>query len=104
VITILFSMTVKPDREDDWQALLGELTRSTHAQDDGCLAYAYYRRSDDPHEYVLFEQWRDADALGAHLARLRREYCSPPASGGALPATFLDHFKRTAAVRYEPAN
>ena len=104
MLTILFSMTVKAGREAAWPAMLAELHRTTHAEDDGCLAYAYYRRADNPREYVLFEQWRDAAALEAHLARLRRVYGPPPAEGGRLPATFLGFFERTEAVRYEQAS
>ena len=97
MITILFSMTVKAGREGGWRAMLAELHHSTHAQGAGCLAYAYHRRADNPREYVLLEQWADAETLAAHLTRLRREL-------GALPATFVDLFERTAAVRYEPAS
>ena len=104
MLTILFSMVVKAGREEEWQAMLAELHRTTHAEDDGCLAYAYYRRADNPREYVLFEQWRDAAALDAHLARLRRVYGPPPDKGGRLLAAFLDLFERTEAVRYEPAS
>ena len=103
MLTILFSMTVKAGRAGEWQLMLADLHRSTHAEDAGCVAYAYYRRADQPREYVLFEQWADAEALAAHLARLRREYGPPPAAGGALPAAFLDLFERTEATRYESA-
>jgi quinol monooxygenase YgiN len=104
MITILFSMTVKVGREEEWRAMRADLHRSTHAEDDGCLAYTYYRRADNPREYVLFEQWRDGDALAAHLTRLQRVYGPPPSEGGRLPAAFLDLFERTEAVRYEPAS
>lgn len=102
MITILFSMTVKAEREDEWREMLEELYRSTHAEDAGCLAYTYLRRLDRPREYVLFEQWTDEDALSAHLARLARMYGAPP-KGGRLPSAVLDLFERTEATRYEPA-
>ena len=113
VITILFHMTVKADREDEWRELLDRLHQSTHAEDEGCISYEYYRRSDNPRDYVLFEQWRDADALAAHIARLHGLLGPPPAggqlpaplivAGGRLPTAFLDLFERTHAVRYESA-
>ena len=102
MITTLFHMTVKAEREREWRELLARLHQSTHAEDEGCISYAYYRRADSPREYVLFEQWRDDDALTAHLMWLGELLGSPP-PGGRLPAAFLDLFERTQAVRYEPA-
>lgn len=82
---------------------------STRAQDKGCVSYAFYRRSDNPRDLVLFEQWTDADALGAHIGRLQRVY-GPPDESEPYPAThhrrrlpksFLSVFERTEAVRYD---
>ena len=109
MITVLFSMTVKAGREEEWSALLGELHRSTHAEDEGCLSYSFYRRADAPREYVLHEQWRDAGALNAHIARLQRVFGPPPSDETyppthhrrRLPAAFLDLFEQTEAVRYD---
>jgi hypothetical protein len=79
-------------------ALLADLHRTTHAEDGGCLAHDFYRRADNPREYVVFEQWRDADGL----ACLARVYGAPP-PGTRLPASFIDRPERAEAVRYEPA-
>jgi len=98
MITILFHMTVKAGLEEKVAATAKELMVSTRAY-DGCLSYTFYRRTDRPHEFVLFEQWRDADALGAHLARLQQIF-GPPEAGSRLPRTFLDMFEKTEAVRY----
>ena len=102
MITTILSVTIAAGREAEWQAMVADLHRTTHAEDDGCLAYAFYRQVDNPREYVTFEQWRDADALAAHLARLARVY-GEPAPGTRLPAAFVDIFERAEAVRYEPA-
>ena len=109
MITVLFSMTVKAGREEAWGVLLGELHRSTHAEDEGCVSYVFYRRADDPREYVLHEQWRDAAALDQHVARLQRLLGPPPDDAAyppthhrrRLPAAFLDLFEWTEAVRYD---
>ena len=76
MITVLFRMTVLPGREDDGARICQDLSR----EDEGCISYTMYRRSDNPRELLLFEQWRDQDALDAHLARLRKVY--GPACGG----------------------
>jgi quinol monooxygenase YgiN len=100
MITVLFHVTVKAERDGDWRALLAELTQSTRAEDDGCVTYVVHRQLDQPLQYALYEQWRDEAALTAHLARLER-LLGPPRAGGRLPAKFLDHFEETHAVRYE---
>jgi hypothetical protein len=93
-------MTVKAERDNEWRELLPQLTQSTRAEDDGCLNYVYHRQSDNPREYLLYEQWEDEDALAKHLRRLV-QLLGPPPAGAQLPARFLDHLDRTEAVRYE---
>ena len=100
MITILFYMTVKPERDNEWRTLLPQLTQSTRAEDDGCLSYVYHRQTDNPLEYLLYEQWEDEDALTRHMRRLVQVF-GPPPPGERLPARFLDHLDRTSSVRYE---
>lgn len=73
MIAMLFHVTVKAGREAEWREMLTRLTQSTRAEDDGCITYQYYQQSDSQREYVLFEQWRERDALLAHIARLANE-------------------------------
>ena len=86
-----------------------DLTASTRAEDDGCITYEYYRQSDNPREFILFEQWRDADTLAAHIARLQRTL-GPPDDQEPYPAThhrrrlpkaFLAPFEKTDVARYD---
>ena len=109
MITILFYMTTQPGREEECAALSKELMASTRAEDAGCITYSVFRRSSDPRELVLFEQWRDADALNGHIARLQRvlgppddqEPHPPTHHRRRLPKAFLALFEKTEAVRYE---
>lgn len=109
MITVLFLMTAKAGQEEHCARLAKEATASTRAEDAGCISYSFFRRSDNPRELMLFEQWRDADALAAHIERLKRVYGPPddtephpPAHHRRrLPKAFLDHFDRTEAIRYE---
>jgi quinol monooxygenase YgiN len=71
MITIFFSMTVKADRQTEFEILARDMTTSTKAQDQGCLAYTFYRRADQQH----------------HRRR--------------LPKAFLALLEKTDAVRYE---
>lgn len=109
MITVLFAMTLKPESEADFKRVSEELTRTTLAEDDGCVSYIFLRQSDSPLEHVLFEQWRDQDSLNAHVARLRN-VMGPADSDESYPIThfrrrlpkaFLDLFSETAAKRYD---
>lgn len=110
MIVVLFYVTVKAGREEQFVAMAKDVTQSTHVEDDGCINYAFYGRFDAPRDYVLYEVWRDADSLGQHLARLQRvfgpatdqEPFPPTHHRHRLPAKFLEFFERTEAVRYEP--
>jgi quinol monooxygenase YgiN len=109
MITVLFHMTVKAGHEARAETTAKEATASTKAEDRGCLDYRFFRRADNPREMVLFEQWADAAALEAHVARLQRVYGPPDESEPhppthhrrRLPKAFLALFERTEAVRYE---
>ena len=109
MVTVLFQMTAKAGREAECARLAQEVTASTRAEDDGCISYTFYRRSDDPRELMLFEQWRDGLAIGAHMERLKRVY-GPPDDDEPYPSThhrrrlpkaFLAYFDKTEAVRYD---
>jgi len=96
----LFYLTAREGREEAFHDLAVRLTEITRSEDDGCLVYTFHQRVDNPREYVLYEQWRDAQALGAHLAHLQALY-GPPRPGEILPAAFLDLCEPREAVAYE---
>ncbi len=58
MITVLFYMTVKPGQIDAFRALVPQLVATTNADDDGCITYVFHQQRDNPHEFVLYEQWR----------------------------------------------
>ena len=109
MITIVFYMTAKAGREDDFAEQARDLMATTRAEDEGCIMYAIYRQTDNARQFVLFEQWRGPDALNAHIARLQRVFGAPddhepyPATHHRrrLPKAFLDLFEKTDAVRYD---
>ena len=109
MITILFHATIKAGCEDECDRVVKDAMATTRAEDKGCLAYTFYRRSDNPRELVLFEQWSDVEALGAHMARLQRVYGPPDENEPhppthhrrRLPKAFLALFEKTEAVRYD---
>ena len=109
MITIFFSVTVKAEHQAEFEVLAREITTSTRAQDQGCIAYAFYRRADLPRDFILYEQWTDAAALTAHLSRLRQvfgpsddqEPYPETHHRRRLPKAFLALLEKTDAVRYE---
>ncbi len=88
-INVLFRVKVKAGREDEFYKLAVELVRSTRAEDEGCMTFTYHQHTSDPSDFFLYEQWRDRDALQAHLDRLIEVY-GPPQEGGFLPASLTD--------------
>jgi quinol monooxygenase YgiN len=109
MLTIVIHMTVKAGREDECEATCKHVMMSTRSEDEGCLNYTFYRRRDNPRELMLFEQWRDADSVKAHLARLYRVFGHPDDTEPYPPThhrrqiskAFLDLFEKTEAVRYD---
>ena len=66
MIFITAKFAVLPEHADAWPELSRAFTEATRAE-DGCLWFDWSRSLDDPHEYVLVEAFRDADAGGAHV-------------------------------------
>jgi quinol monooxygenase YgiN len=100
MLTIFFHITVKTGKEQEFLDMAKRLTDVTRAEDEGCLAYIFHQQQGSPREYVLYEQWRDGDALGAHLAHLR-ELLGPAAEGENLPASLLDMCESTHSLFYD---
>ena len=61
--------TIELGREIDaaTQEAMVSFVRASRAE-DGCLDYTFARDLADPNVLVLFERWRDREALAAHMA------------------------------------
>ena len=66
MVLVVARFRPRAERLDEFVALLKEVQAASRA-DDGCLNYGYYSEVDDPLQYVAVEEWRDMDALEAHL-------------------------------------
>jgi len=75
-IVALVFLTVKAGREEECNELAKKLMESTHTQDQGCIYYAFFKRKDNPNEFIIHERWKDLASTQAHLARLTNEYGS----------------------------
>jgi len=84
VITVLFYCTGKPGAESQLKELLTKMQRVSR-DEDRAVTYTFMQEKDDPARWALFEQWRDQEHLGAHVASMKKHFGEPPA-GARLPA------------------
>jgi quinol monooxygenase YgiN len=68
VVIVIARFRPRPDRRDDLVALLEEVQAASR-RDDGCLHYGYHTEITDPLSFIAVEEWRDHDALAAHLGQ-----------------------------------
>ena len=66
MVLVIARFRPREDRLEGFLSLLREVQAASRA-DDGCLAYGYYAEVADPLAYVAVEEWRDMEALQAHL-------------------------------------
>ncbi len=63
---MIATFKVKPGKEDEAERVLSGLVEPSQ-QDEGCLAYALHRGTDDPSWFAMVERWASREALDAHL-------------------------------------
>lgn len=68
MVIVIARFTPRPDRLDEFLALLQDVQEASRG-DEGCLAYGYHREITDDMRFVAVEEWRDMDALRAHLTQ-----------------------------------
>ena len=66
MILVIAYFRPRPDRLDAFLAVLDDVQAASR-EDEGCLDYGYYRNVSDDLSFVAVEEWRDMDALEAHL-------------------------------------
>jgi quinol monooxygenase YgiN len=66
MVIVIARFRPRPDRLDEFLALLRDVQSASRA-DDGCLNYGYYREVTDDMAFVAVEEWRDMAALESHL-------------------------------------
>lgn len=62
----VLDLAVKEGRLNDFRALMGEMSQSTRANEQGCLNYEWFI-SEDETTCSLYERYADSDALMTHL-------------------------------------
>ena len=63
MFTVLVSLTVKPDKLDEFLHAIDINSAATLRDEPGCLRFDVHRVADDPHRFVLYEIYRDEAAF-----------------------------------------
>jgi quinol monooxygenase YgiN len=66
MVIVIARFRPRPERRDDLLTLLTEVQEASR-RDPGCLNYGYYENITEGSSFVAVEEWRDMDALAAHL-------------------------------------
>ena len=92
MVIVIARFRPRPDRRDDLMALLEEVQAASR-RDDGCLHYGYYTEITDPLSFIAVEEWRDDDALAAHLRQphVARLVSALPDMGDGPPELAAHH-------------
>jgi quinol monooxygenase YgiN len=66
MIFIVVKFTIRPDRSEDWLALIEDATQATR-QEPGNLFFEWSRSVDTPHQFILVEAYESSQAGEAHV-------------------------------------
>lgn len=67
-ITLLVPIEAKEDTRDEVRRRLCELAALTR-KEPGNINYVVHQRADRPRSFVIYENWRDQEALDFHMAQ-----------------------------------
>ncbi|GAA1578804.1 antibiotic biosynthesis monooxygenase [Kribbella sancticallisti] len=65
-ITLVGTMTIKPEHEQAFVEFAAATAQTVHANEPGTILYVLHKHPTEPHTYVWVERYRDAEALKAH--------------------------------------
>ena len=67
-ITVVVTMTFKPEHEMDYVAVMAAMETTILANEPDTLLHAVHAHPTEPHAYVAIERYRNAAAVNAHGA------------------------------------
>jgi quinol monooxygenase YgiN len=68
MILINITMSIRPDKMDQWLALADSYAKEVNAE-EGCLFFSFSRSLTDENEFVCIEGFKDGDAGSTHVAQ-----------------------------------
>jgi autoinducer 2-degrading protein len=64
--TVTAEFDILPGKEADAEETIRRLVEAVQAREPGCLAYAWHRGVKEPGHVLVFEIYRDDEAVAAH--------------------------------------
>jgi len=63
MFTVIVNLTVRPDRVEEFIDGIRMNARASVAEEEGCLRFDVHRVVEQPHQFVLYEIYADAEAF-----------------------------------------
>jgi len=105
--TLLCHITINPGKEQEFEAVIKEMYRRTHAEEPGCVRYEYYRAAQAGKYYCLLSfadrlaflehqvsEYHEGFDFAAMIASLDMEWVDPVGQGSPLRPTEVDTLPR----------
>ena len=67
MIFIVLRAEIRPEKREDWLAAIEKYTADVRAE-PGNISFDYYENAQVPNQFVIVENFADADAGSAHVA------------------------------------
>jgi quinol monooxygenase YgiN len=67
-VTVIGTMKVKPEHEEEFVELATRVVQAVHEQEPGTILYVLHKHPSEPHTYVWVERYRDEGAHQAHVS------------------------------------
>jgi len=67
VVTLVVTVTIKPEQEQAYLDASREFILKVHQAEPGIVLYALNKHDSEPHTYVWVERYRDEAALADHV-------------------------------------
>ena len=68
MFSLMVQVEVRPELRNDFLAAIAANAEASVRDEPGCLRFDVCSVEDDPHRFVLYELYADADAFEAHRA------------------------------------
>lgn len=66
MLTATAQFTILPGKEAEAEAAIKKVVAEVDKNEPGALAYVWHRNIKDPMQILVFEIWRDSEAITAH--------------------------------------
>lgn len=100
MISIVFKMTIKKGKEEEFKEVVNKLVLSALIKPNSAVYYSFYNSLANKQDFILYERWDNKGDWQAHLDRLVT-ILGPKAEDSILPKNLLDYFEKTEDILYK---